>query len=244
MGTVRRLHSAVATMSFVSALGIVLATEALAAAPTPLPEDNIVSEEAQAEPVESTSPSEPDETASAWEKRPFALELHLGVAAPTGALGGVLDYSLLPWLSLGCGVGTNFVGAAGECRLRLRWIRRRNKSLYFGAGLSGGPHRQTPLSRAGIFAIPLAPMSAMGHGPPPASRDWDFAKWANFELGFEHRGLTGGVIRPYVGIAVLLNPEDSTIDATQEEIDASDYAGPVGVAEALIYAGIGFGRAF
>jgi hypothetical protein len=231
-------------MSFSSALGVALVTEALTAPPASLPNDDTVSEEAQEAPPRSTSPSEPDVLGNAWEQRPLSLELHVGIATPTGVFGGVLDYSILPWLSLGCGVGTNFVGPAGECRLRIRWIRPRNQALYIGAGVSGGPHIQNSLTQAGIFAFAIAPMSAMGHSPPPAPRVWEFAKWANIEFGYERRKATGWVIRPYVGVAVLLNPGDSTVDAIPPEPDAEGYGAPVNVAKTIIYAGTGFGRAY
>jgi hypothetical protein len=189
--------------------------------------------------VETIRADEPVDPWGAWRTRRLTLEADLGIAAPLGGVGFYADYALATRLSVGCGVGTNFIGPEGACMARARLFERKRSAFYFGVGVSGGPHRQSDVSRLGLLAIPLAPLTQIREDLPPAPRDWDFAKWANFEIGFDTRWEKGGTMRAYLGIAALLNPGGSTTAPP----DDKSYYGTVDTAKMLLYAGIGFGRA-
>mgnify|MGYP000526254703 CR=1 FL=1 len=56
---------------------------------------------------------------SPFAERPLLFETQLGIAMPTGTIGGFVDYSVFPALSLAAGAGTNFVGFEGALELRM-----------------------------------------------------------------------------------------------------------------------------
>jgi|GEM_PF-2026690 len=195
--------------------------------------DDAVVGESHGEAQQPAPPPDP------WTARPLSIELHLGVATPTGGVGLMADYSFAPWLSLGCGVGTNIVGPAGACMARARAVAARDDgAFYFGVGVSGGRHLQSETIRLGAASIFLGALQSMAHRTPRSDLTWEFAKWINFEIGREVRTDGGAVYRMYLGGAALLNPS-AGVPGTNWQRD--------GVVEAnvfMLYAGFALGRAF
>ncbi|HEX2671570.1 MAG TPA: hypothetical protein VHM25_11895 [Polyangiaceae bacterium] len=168
--------------------------------------------------------------------RRFTLELRLGVAAPTGGLGGALEFALVPRVGVGCGVGTNGVGPEYACWLRARPIIVHNRALTLSSGLSTAPFVQSYATVGGAFGWATAAMAQMGEHPPPPDRAWAHADWLNSDVGYESRR-NSFLFRVFGGLAALLNPNDSVIQSTDSD-DAPAADKPVHV---LIYAGIGLG---
>ena len=71
--------------------------------------------------------------------RRFSLEARFGIAAPTGALGMAAEFAFVPRLGLGCGIGTNILGAEYACWLRVRPILGRSRALTVASGVSSAP---------------------------------------------------------------------------------------------------------
>lgn len=179
--------------------------------------------------------SESARPASNFDRR-FTLELRLGVAAPTGGLGGAVEFSLVPRMGLGCGAGTNGVGPEYACWLRARPIIVRNRALTLSSGLSMAPFVQNYATVGGAFGWGTAAIAQMGEHPPPPDRVWAHAYWLNTDVGHESRR-NSFLFRVFGGLAALLNPNDSVIQASDSD-DAPPADKPVHV---LIYVGIGLG---
>ena len=173
--------------------------------------------------------------ASNFDRR-ITLELRLGVAAPTGGLGGAVEFALVPRVGLGCGVGTNGVGPEYACWLRARPIIVRNRALTLSSGLSTAPFVQDYATVGGAFGWATAAIDQMGESPPPPARVWAHAYWLNTDVGYESRR-NSFLFRVFGGLAALLNPNDSMIQASASD-DAPPADKPVHV---LIYAGLGLG---
>ena len=173
--------------------------------------------------------------ASNFDRR-FTLELRLGVAAPTGGLGGAMEFGLVPRVGLGCGVGTNGVGPEYACWLRARPIIVRNRALTLSSGLSMAPFVQNYATVGGAFGWGTAAIAQMGERPPPPERAWAHAYWLNTDVGYESRH-NSFLFRVFGGLAALLNPNDSVIQSS-DSVDAPPADKPVHV---LIYAGLGLG---
>ena len=173
--------------------------------------------------------------ASNFDRR-FTLELRLGVAAPTGGLGGAVEFAFVPRVGLGCGVGTNGVGPEYACWLRARPIIVRNRALTLWSGLSTAPFVQNDATAGGAFGWGTAAVAQMGHRPPPPERAWAHAYWLNTDVGYESRR-NSFLFRVFVGLAALSNPNDNVIQASGAD-DAAPADKPVHV---LIHAGLGVG---
>lgn len=205
-------------------------------APAMLPEDN---DDGDRVPDVSRSHN-------AWQERPWALEVELGIATPVGMAGLMLDYSLFDWVSLGCGGGTNLYvdtalhGLEGACMLHLRPIKGRERAFSVGLGASIASFRKTELTGMGAFGLFLGGLTQIREGPGPVGRTWDVAYFVNLEVGYERRSPEGPVFRVYGGIAELANPADGVPD---EPVSPSA-DGIVSRETTLFYAGVAFGRAF
>ncbi|HYQ02845.1 MAG TPA: hypothetical protein VER96_29440 [Polyangiaceae bacterium] len=172
---------------------------------------------------------------SEFERR-FTLELRLGVATPTGALGVGGEFAFVPRLGVGCGVGTNAYGPEYGCWLRARPILGRSRALSLSTGLSTAPFRQTDASAGGVFGWGTGAMSSTRESPDPPDRVWAHAYWLNTDVGYESRR-ESLLFRVFGGVAALLNPNDGVVEpATQPDTPRAE--APV---SALIYAGIGLG---
>jgi hypothetical protein len=114
------------------------------------------------------------------------VEAHLGLGAPLGVLGVAADYSLLPAVSMGAGlgVGSGLDGPSPHAALlaHLRPVYGVRNALVVDAGYSFGGYRR--------FQLDLA-----GHGPSTRYRAGaDLAHWLQIGMGWE-RGATRSVWR-------------------------------------------------
>jgi hypothetical protein len=176
----------------------------------------------------------PARPVSNFERR-FALELRLGVAAPTGGIGGAAEFAFVPRAGFGCGVGTNGVGPEYACWLRARPIIVRNRALTVSSGLSTAPFVQNEGTAGGALGWGTAASAGIGHSAPPPERVWSHAYWLNTDVGYESRR-NSFLFRAFGGIAALLNPNDGVLQPSGE--DATPPNDPVKV---LVYVGLGVG---
>lgn len=171
-------------------------------------------------------------------ERRFSLEARFGVAAPTGALGVAAEFAFVPRLGIGCGIGTNILGAEYACWLRVRPILGRRRALTLASGVSSAPFTQNEAWAGGVFG-PFTGAVAQGReGPGPLDRDFERAYWLNTDLGYESRR-GAFLFRVFGGAAALLNPSDGVVQASSSP-DAEP-ADPV--LHVLVYAGLGVGFA-
>ena len=170
-------------------------------------------------------------------ERRFTLELRLGIAAPTGAIGVAAEFAFVPRLGLGCGVGSNVYGAEYACWLRWRPLLRRHQALTVSSGVSTAPFVQNDLTSGGLFGFFTDAMGSLREDSPPPEREWAHADWLNTDLGCEVRQ-GKFVFRAFGGVAVLLNPSGGVLQPSLA--DAAPFEGPL---SALIYAGLGVGFA-
>lgn len=158
-----------------------------------------------------------DGDVDAWMgRRPLTLEGHTGFGTPVGGLGVMLDYLLIPAISLGAGAGAGS-GPSGSFPLhsaiavRVRPIRAGVSAMaafVVGAAFSTGPYRR--------FALNLG----IGEGTPRATT----ATWAHFlqaEIGFEGRMKNGPLFRATVGGAAMLNP--GALQCTEQRSNAEPF---------------------
>lgn len=173
-----------------------------------------------------------------FDKRPFSLELRLGIATPTGAIGVAAEYSMIPAFSLGAGIGNNFWGAEPAVWLRGRLIggRQRDHALTGSVGISTAHFEQNQATEYGFFGLWTGPMSANGHNESPNSRVYERAYWVNADVGLESR-TNALLIRYFVGLAGLVNPADGV-----EHRSSSMYEVRAGSpVTAMLYMGMGLG---
>jgi hypothetical protein len=162
------------------------------------------------------APGDSPSSETDWNRNPFLLEAHLGVATPVGVFGGMLEYSPIENFSLACGAGTNGYGLQTACMARARSFFSPGRTGYFAAGASMGPHKQTESTNLGLLSALIAPFAAGSHGKADeAEYVWEQAIWANFEVGLEMRS-GGGSFRPYFGIAWMQNFDDGERKSDQE----------------------------
>ncbi len=150
--------------------------------------------------------------------------------APYGWVGASVGYSPAPWFAIDAGGGLSYVGPRGTIghalaiMPRVRWTFG-STAVALGTGISTGKYwwNETPLDSGG------------------ATKSWDWATWANFEASFEWRASSGFELRPYFGLALLLNPRAGICDELPEHcltVHADDPSRP------LPYFGMAIGRAF
>lgn len=151
--------------------------------------------------------------------------------APYGWLGASMGYSPARWLAIDAGAGVGYLGPKGTLGYdlavmpRFRVAFQANKAIDFGAGVSTGKYwwNETPFDSAG------------------ATKSWDWAIWANMEVSYEWRAASGFELRPYLGLARLLNPGAGICGELVEHCRTVHAADPSGV---LPYFGMAIGRAF
>lgn len=197
-----------------------------AAAPSP----------AETPPVES--PRVPPRHLGPFDERPLSFELRLGIATPTGAIGVAAEYSIVPSLSLGAGIGNNIWGAEPAVWLRARSIggRQRDRAFTGSVGFSTAHFEQSEATEYGFFGLWTGPLSSLGHNEPPNTRVYERAYWVNADVGLESR-TNALLIRYFVGLAGLMNPSDGVEhrSSAMYEVRAGS---PVTV---MLYMGIGLG---
>ena len=138
---------------------------------------------------------------TAWRERPVAIEGHIGAGTPVGQLGVTADYSFLPEIAVGGGVGfgsgleTPTLHTAAIVRLRpLYGIRN---AFVANVAYSTGGHKELELDLG------------MGHGGPQETYyGAERAHWFQFDLGWERRAKSGFILRISSGFARMLNPGD------------------------------------
>jgi hypothetical protein len=169
-------------------------------------------------------------------ERHFSLEARFGLATPTGALGVAGEFSIIPQLGLGCGVGLNLDGTEYGCWLRTRPVLNEHRAFTVSSGVSFAPFTQNDLSAGGVFGFFTSALASGREGPGPPDRAWKEAYWLNTDLGYESRR-GAFLFRIFGGAAVLLNPSAGVVQAS----DSADAEPPVGPLSVLLYAGVGIG---
>ena len=203
--------------------GILAAHSALAqvAPPGELPgasqsEHSVVNQQ-RGQPSEADTKPEPDVATPRSEREPqgwtrdhVALLVHLGIGAPTGALGVTLDLAPIRFVALQLGAGASLNGLQLAAMPRLRLPIGKRALLTLGDGVSTGRY-QNDHEFGGLACVMLCVMESMGERS--ATQTWQRAYWNNFELGFDEFAAHGtGVFRGSVGYAVLLNEHAYTCD--------------------------------
>jgi hypothetical protein len=144
------------------------------------------------------------ETPDPWLTSPFGVEAQFGLWAPLGLAGIALDYSPAPVVSFNLGAGLSPFGAQFAVATRFRVLRfghRAHFAPFVGGGISLGPDSQ------GSWGL------VDGSGFTTTYK-WSTAYWANFETGMEMRFGQHTELRPFVGLAALLNPGDGVAVST------------------------------
>jgi hypothetical protein len=171
-----------------------------AAKETPATEPDAASQEsASAEEAEAT-PVTPDP----WVTSPFTFEAQLGLWAPLGLAGVAIDYAPAPVISFNLGAGLSPFGPQLGLSTRFRVFRfghRARFAPFVGGGISLGPHED------GSYGF-------IDGGGYQANYKWNTAYWANFETGMEMRFGQHVELRPFIGLAALLNPSDGVATST------------------------------
>jgi hypothetical protein len=169
-------------------------------------------------------------------ERHFSLEARFGLATPTGALGVAGEFSIIPQVGLGCGVGLNLDGTEYGCWLRARPVLNKHRAFTVSSGVSVAPFTQNDLSAGGVFGFFTSALASGREGPGPPDRVWKEAYWLNTDVGYESRR-GAFLFRVFGGAAVLLNPSGGVAQAS----DSADADPPVGPLSVLLYAGVGMG---
>jgi hypothetical protein len=121
--------------------------------------------------------------------------------APYGFAAVSLGYAPLPWLLVDGAIGVASAGMPGRAAAvftlmpRARWIHGQD-ALALGAGVSVGRYRwdEVPYDSGG------------------AMKEWNPAWRANLEVSYEHRWDSGALLRPYIGLAKIINVAAGTCD--------------------------------
>lgn len=141
---------------------------------------------------------------SSFEIRPASFEAHIGAGTPVGGIGLMLDYLIIPNLSLAGGFGFGSgpkasPGIHGAAMVRFRPAVGLRNAFVIGAGLSTGTYRR--LEWIQIFS------------DREVTADW--AHFAQVEFAWERRAESGFLIRVGGGFAYLLNP--SALHCTESD---------------------------
>jgi len=184
--------------------------------------------------------------ADVWSPR-LGAQVTLGLGTPVGYAGIVGEWSPLPRVSVGAGIGLGGgtessgclpSGVVGVCSgplrdriqvavlSRFRVVQRHHMAFFIGGGFSGGGYSWDELTT-----------------DEPAHKSADRAYWANFEIGVERRWESGVTFSAFAGYGRMLNPSalhcvDTGInDGHCQEAHASS-------GEQLPYVGLGTGYMF
>lgn len=171
-----------------------------------------------------------------FDARPLSLELRLGIATPTGALGIALEYSFIKEFGLGCGIGSNVLGWEPACWLRGRVVATPDRALTLSTGLSESTYAQAETTRAGLFSLFNGAFAGMGESQTRAL-EFNPAYWSNTDFGYESRH-NSFVFRAFLGAAVLLNPSSGVSPVYPSANKPAET--PIAL---MAYGGVGFGYA-
>ena len=147
------------------------------------------------------SMGEGESAQSAWISRRTAVDLHIGIGTPVGYVGATLDYAVVERLSASFGLGLGSGREGGSLHLALgtmfRALQYEQQAVYIGIDYSTGgwaSAASVATSEASIFYGTKIFATRM--------------HWLQGSLGLELRDAKSGfVLRPYVGIAAMLNPD-------------------------------------
>jgi hypothetical protein len=161
-----------------------------------------------------------------WADMPDAIEIHAGLGTPVGFLGLVYDRVLWRRWSASAGFGAGSAREGGSLHLaagtRFRVIQQdeRGTGIYIGIDYSTGGYRLTPMPVVGLSK------SSMSR---PTIVYSDRVHWLQGSVGYEVRSASGGIFRPYLGLAFMLNPDSRRciyeISETPCEVQRRGYEG-------------------
>lgn len=168
-----------------------------------------------------------DHEADRWRSRPDAVEVHAGFGTPVGYLGVAYDRALWSRWSAGLGLGVGSGRSGGSLHLaagtRFRVLQLVGSAIYLGVDYSTGGWRRVEI-----------PVTFIGSSSwyDRVTEPVVFAErihWLQGSIGYEHRTASGVVLRPYFGIAFMLNPQSRRCvdEVTRQPCrsDRRDYTG-------------------
>lgn len=174
---------------------------------------------------------------SAWRERPVAIEGHIGAGTPVGQIGVTADYSFLPEIAVGGGLGfgsgldTPTLHTAAI--VRLRPLYGAHNAFVSNVAYSTGGYKELELDLG------------MGHGGPPETYyGAERAHWFQFDLGWERRAKSGFVLRISSGFARMLNPGDLECVVRDPEISGPTCEVPDDAATTLFTMDLALGTSF
>lgn len=148
-----------------------------------------------------------------WPHPALSFSLIAGPATPVGLAGAAVGLSLTRWFAIDVGVGGGRAGVQAAAMPRFRWLVADDLALTAGAGWSGGPYVTSPMFTGDDLSRAFK---------------WDWAHWANFELGWEKRYAPSHVsVRPFFGVGRILN--DRACDAFDARVCKNEGLFYVGV---------------
>jgi hypothetical protein len=145
--------------------------------------------------VSSKSEDEQALPGAAWKQRPLSLEAHMGLATPVGFFGVTVEYSPIPMVGIGVGIGTNYLGYAPAVLARFRPLQGARDALVVSAAYSFGKYG----FKVGSFDGSTDSGEGYWHS--------DLLQWAQADIGWEHRAHKGLVLRIALGAAFVTNPD-------------------------------------
>jgi hypothetical protein len=136
-------------------------------------------------PVTVSHAGPPDNDRFGFDERPFSVNVAAGFGTPVGLGGAIVEYSPLPVLGLGVGLGTNLEGPQLTALLRLRplhWETRNNAfAISLAVAVSEGPYSSNDdLSNATLV-----------DGSSDRYAWLDHAVWLQPDLQFEYASRSG-----------------------------------------------------
>lgn len=137
---------------------------------------------------------------TAWIEHPWEFEAHLGAGTPVGGIGVTADYSVVPALALGAGIGIGS-GLDGETPhaaaiMRVRPFYGVRNAFVTNLSYSVGGYKELSLDLG------------MGHSSTDRVAGADVAHWAQVDFGWERHAASGFLFRVTGGFATMLNPGD------------------------------------
>ena len=156
-----------------------------------------------------------------------ALLGQLGLGAPLGIAGVLVELQPLPWLAADIGGGVSTSGGQVAAGLRGRLPFARRSALDLGATYSVGPYESVPESPLCITCRETG------------RYEWWLAHWVGLDVGVASRFYNGLQIRPHVGFTRVVNQGDHKCHATFTDLCEDEAPGTL-----LPYVGVQLGHAW
>jgi len=131
-----------------------------------------------------------------WSRGTVGIAGHFGAGAPTGILGGSVEVTPAPWLTIAPGVGVAPLGYQLALMSRFRVVAD-TMGYGFGFGVSEGGYQSKRFAASGGFE----PYSA----GTESIKTWSHAWFGNVEASIEQRHENGLSWRAYAGVGAVLN---------------------------------------